>query len=215
MKPYGIYLFDFDYTLADSSAGIVMCFQTVLKKNGYGDITDEGIKRTIGKTLEDSFSVLTGVTDTGMLQRLKDEYIGQAALHMTANTRLFPETGSVLSELKNRGARLGIISTKYRYTIAELLDRDFPPGFFDIVVGCEDVREPKPSPEGLNYAMACLNGGRENTLYIGDSIIDAQVAEAAAVDFCGVLHGMTTRDELSVYPHKLIARDLTALIEQD
>ncbi|MCD8173230.1 MAG: HAD-IA family hydrolase [Alistipes sp.] len=215
MKPYGIYLFDFDYTLADSSAGIVMCFQTVLKENGYGNITDQAIKRTIGKTLEDSFSVLTGVTDTGMLQRLKDEYVGQAALHMTANTRLFPETGSVLSELKNRGARLGIISTKYRYTIAELLDRDFPPGFFDIVVGCEDVREPKPSPEGFNYAMAYLNGGRENTLYIGDSIIDAQAAEAAGVDFCGVLHGMTTRDELSVYPHKVIARDLTALIEQD
>ena len=59
---YTTYLFDFDYTLADSSRGIVMCFRHVLERNGYTDVTDEAIRRTIGKTLEESFSILTGVT---------------------------------------------------------------------------------------------------------------------------------------------------------
>ena len=55
---YTTYLFDFDYTLADSSRGIVTCFRNVLNRHGYTQPTDDDIKRTIGKTLEDSFSIL-------------------------------------------------------------------------------------------------------------------------------------------------------------
>ena len=32
---YTTYLFDFDYTLADSSRGIVTCFRNVLTRHGY------------------------------------------------------------------------------------------------------------------------------------------------------------------------------------
>ena len=32
---YTTYLFDFDYTLADSSRGIVTCFHNVLTRHGY------------------------------------------------------------------------------------------------------------------------------------------------------------------------------------
>ena len=49
---YKVYLFDFDYTLADSSRGIVTCFRHVLDRHGYTSPTDDDIKRTIGKTLE-------------------------------------------------------------------------------------------------------------------------------------------------------------------
>ncbi len=47
MKKYRTYLFDFDYTLADSSKGIVLCFQNVLHNNGYTDVDNHTIKRTI------------------------------------------------------------------------------------------------------------------------------------------------------------------------
>lgn len=60
---YKTYLFDFDYTLADSSRGIVKCFRIVLTRHQYLTVTDEAIKRTIGKTLEESFSILTGITN--------------------------------------------------------------------------------------------------------------------------------------------------------
>lgn len=52
---YTTYLFDFDYTLADSSRGIVTCFRNVLNKHGYTNVTDEDINASIGKTLEDLF----------------------------------------------------------------------------------------------------------------------------------------------------------------
>lgn len=209
---YTTYLFDFDYTLADSSRGIVTCFHNVLTRHGYTEVTDDDIKRTIGKTLEDSFSILTGVTDAGQLAGFKAEYRKEADTHMTVNTVLFLETKSVLTALKDSGARIGIISTKYRFRIKELLDQHFPEDFMDIIVGGEDVKAAKPSPEGLLLAIKRLHVSKAETLYIGDSTVDAETAQAAGVDFAGVTHGVTTAKELEKYPHRKIMNTLEELL---
>ena len=209
---YTTYLFDFDYTLADSSRGIVTCFRNVLTRHGYTEVTDDDIKRTIGKTLEDSFSILTGVTDAGQLAGFKAEYRKEADTHMTVNTVLFLETKSVLTALKDSGARIGIISTKDRFRIKELLDQHFPEDFMDIIVGGEDVKAAKPSPEGLLLAIKRLHVSKAETLYIGDSTVDAETAQAAGVDFAGVTHGVTTAKELEKYPHRKIMNTLEELL---
>ena len=211
-KNYKAYLFDFDYTLADSSKGIVMCFRKVLENNGHFGISDEEIKRTIGKTLEESFSIMTGITDKETLTAYRKEYVAQADVHMTANTFLFPETIKVLSKLKNTGAYIGIISTKYRYRIMELLGKKLPEDFLDIIIGGEDVKQAKPSPEGLNLAIEKLGVKKEEVMYLGDSTVDAETAKNAGVDFIGVLHGMTTKEELQAYPHILIGDTLDVII---
>ena len=41
---YTTYLFDFDYTLADSSRGIVTCFRNVLNRHGYTHPTEMCIR---------------------------------------------------------------------------------------------------------------------------------------------------------------------------
>lgn len=210
---YTTYLFDFDYTLADSSRGIVTCFRNVLTRHEYMDVTDEEIKRTIGKTLQESFSILTGVTNAEELEGFRKEYSKEADEHMTINTVLFLETKPVLIALKDAGARIGIISTKYRYRIKEFLDRHFPPNFMDIIIGGEDVKIAKPSPEGVLLAIKQLHTTKPETLYIGDSTIDAETAQAAGVTFAGITHGVTTAQELAKYPHWKIMSTLEELLE--
>lgn len=209
---YTTYLFDFDYTLADSSKGIVMCFRTVLNRHGYKNSSDEDIKRTIGKTLEASFSILTGITDINSLFKLKKEYENEANQYMNINTHFYPESIQVLQSLKQQGAKLGIISTKYRYRINDFLINYFSQDFFDIVIGGEDVSEHKPSPEGLLRAIEQLKVDKAKVLYIGDSTVDAEAAQRAEVKFAGVLHGMTGKQELQKYPHDSIMTNLTELI---
>lgn len=208
---YTTYLFDFDYTLADSSQGIVKCFRIVLEANGYMDITDEDIKRTIGKTLENSFSILTGVKDEDTLEEYRQAYSNEANHYMTINTFLFNDAKETLIQLKNQGAKLGIISTKYRYRIIEFLNTQFPTDFFDIIIGGEDVKHHKPSPEGLLKAIELLNVNKSEVLYLGDSIVDAETGQAASVDFAGVLNGMTSQQELEAYPHKMMLSELSQL----
>lgn len=211
MKSYNVYLFDFDYTLADSSRGIVTCYRNVLERHHHTGITDEAIKRTIGKTLQESFSIMTGITDADTLEMYRKEYVKEADTHMTVNTFLFPETIEVLTRLKKNGAKLGIISTKYRYRIMELLGKKLPENFLDIIVGGEDVQHPKPAPEGVLFAIGHLGCRKEDVLYVGDSTVDAETAQAAQVDFAGVLHGATTYDELAAYPHVAIMKTLDEL----
>ena len=194
MKRYTTYIFDFDYTLVDSSRGIVTCFRHVLGNHGHTGVTDTEIKRTIGKTLEESFSILTGITEAGTLADYKREYVKAADVHMTANTFFFPETIEVLEALKSQGAVLGI-------------------GLVDFIVGGEDVKAAKPDPEGLLLAIGrASGGGKSEVLYVGDSVVDAATAQAAGTDFSGVLHGMTTREELEAYPHVAIVDDLRGIL---
>ena len=208
---YTTYLFDFDYTLADSSRGIVICFRNVLERHGHTGISDEAIKRTIGKTLEDSFSILSGITAPETLAEYKKEYVKEADTYMTVNTFFFPETVTVLKTLKSQGAQIGIISTKFRFRIREMVDQHFPKDFFDIIIGGEDVKQAKPDPQGIKKALRRLHRRKSETLYIGDSTVDAETAQAAKVDFVGVLNGMTTREELMVYPHRQILDNLSLL----
>lgn len=104
MKHYNTYLFDFDYTLADSSRGIIQCFQNVLKQHGFTEISDYAIKRTIGKTLEESFSILTGITDAAVLEGLRKEYVKQADVYMTAPDTPFPGNTRGTDDLETAGS---------------------------------------------------------------------------------------------------------------
>ena len=148
-----------------------------------------------------------------LIYKKEDEQ--EANEFMNINTFRYPETIKVLQTLKKRGAKLGIISTKYRYRIKDLLNNYLPEDFFDIIIGGEDVTEHKPSPQGLLMAIEQLQVEISDVLYIGDSTVDAEAAQHAKVDFAGVLHGMTTKEELLPFPHSLIMNDLTELISKD
>ena len=117
----------------------------------------------------------------------------------------------MLKTLKSQGAQIGIISTKFRFRIREMVDQHFPKDFFDIIIGGEDVKQAKPDPQGIKKALRRLHRRKSETLYIGDSTVDAETAQAAKVDFVGVLNGMTTREELMVYPHRQILDNLSLL----
>jgi phosphoglycolate phosphatase len=132
---------------------------------------------------------------------------------MSKNTMLFEDTVRTLKALKQNGINTGIVTTKYHFRIDETLDLHGVSEFFDIIIGGEDVKTPKPSPEGLLLAIDSLNAKIRNTLYIGDSLIDAKTALAASVDFAAVTTGTTTEHEFSQYPCVKISKSLSELFQ--
>ncbi|NDW10306.1 HAD family hydrolase [Dysgonomonas sp. 520] len=215
LQAYNTFIFDFDYTLANSSKGILMCFHTVLRRHHFSGITDDMIKRTIGMTLEDSFAQLTGLGDKETLLNFKTEYKKEADMVMSANTHFYPEALSFLKRIREISInnKIGIVSTKESSTIGKTIDEYNVQGLFDIIIGIEEVRVAKPDPEGLLLAVSRLNSTTDKTLYFGDSIIDAKTAHSAGVDFVAVTTGATTKDELSSYPHKAILSSFASVIE--
>lgn len=84
----------------------------------------------------------------------------------------------------------------------------------DVIVGGEDVKVPKPSPEGLLLAIDSLNEKLSNVLYIGASLIDSKTALAANVDFAAVTTGTTKGTEFSQCPYVKIVNSLSELFNE-
>ena len=95
--------------------------------------------------------------------------------------------------------RTGIVSTKFRYRIDSLLARDDLSHLFDIIIGGEDVEREKPDPTGLSVAVDRLGAPADSTLYVGDSVTDAETAKRAGVPFAAVLTGTTEAEAFSEY----------------
>lgn len=210
---YTTYIFDFDYTLANSEQGIVMCFEMLFADEGYGPYPREQICSTIGMTMYDAMALLTGETNADRIHELIYLYkIRYSDKYMVANTHLYPQTLPMLQRLKAKGARVCIVSTKTRSRIQQTIDKDDLHSLIDCVIGIEDVQEAKPSPQGIQeiqqrYGLSC-----NEILYIGDSLIDAQTAQHAGVDFAAVTTGTTTADQFTAFPHVQIMSDLSELL---
>jgi phosphoglycolate phosphatase-like HAD superfamily hydrolase len=57
--------------------------------------------------------------------------------------------------------------------------------FFHTIVSVENVKQPKPSPDGL---LQILNGRDPgDALYVGDNVDDALASQAASMPFVGIL----------------------------
>ena len=183
-------LFDFDFTLGDSSAGIVECVNHALTRMGLDEAAPEAIASTIGLSLETMFGRLTSL-DGSRAPEFRAWFIAHADRIMTSRTTLYPWTAELLRELKSRGYRLGIVTTKRSYRILEVLERERLSGVLDIIVGSDMVTVPKPSPEGLLLAVRRLGVPAPSVLYAGDTVTDAEAAHAAGIPFAAVLSGTT------------------------
>lgn len=162
-------------------------------------------------TLEDSFAQLTGINDKDRLSTLKQEYILEADIIMSDRTIFYPDALSLIRKIKEKNKQVGIISTKQSRIIRESTDKYNVTDLFDIIIGMEDVKMTKPDPEGILLAMQKLSAQPQQIIYFGDNTIDAMTALAANVDFIGTTTGMTTREELSQYPHVQIVSALSEI----
>ena len=90
-----------------------------------------------------------------------------------------PDLLNLLSFLKS-GYKTAV-ATNRSNTIRPLLDDFGLTPYFDLVVSCLDVARPKPDPEALTLIMDRLGVGKEETIFIGDSEVDAETALRAGV----------------------------------
>jgi phosphoglycolate phosphatase len=205
--------FDFDYTLADSSRGAVECINFALKNLGLPAVTDEEAFQTIGLSLPDTFRCLAGKRSDEQHREFISLFIHRADQIMADLTVLFKSVPKTISKLKKQGFTLGIVSTKFHYRIEAILDRESLLHAFDIIIGGEDVSKHKPDPEGLLKAMEKAQSLPSDTLYVGDSLVDAETAKRAGVSFIAMLTGTAVKDSFEGYEVYRFADRFQDLIE--
>lgn len=186
-------IFDFDYTLGDSTMGIVLSVNYGLEKLGHPKKEVETIRKTIGMSLRDTYFTLTDSQNEEEAQEFARLFKEKADEVMVVNTSLYAGVQEVLEKLKSKGLKTGIVTTKYHFRIEQILNKFQANHLIDFIVGADDVKIEKPNPEGLLWVVKQLELKKEEVLYVGDSLIDARTAGNADISFAGVLTGTTTR----------------------
>lgn len=208
---YKALVFDFDYTLGDGTDAIATCFRYGMTTLGYEAPDRESVRYTIGMTLANAFIKLTGVTDEAIVARFEERYKEKANEILTAGTKLYPYAKAMLEELRRSELKIGIVSTKYSFRVTDILAKYNMEKLPGVVVGGGDVTEKKPSPEGLLKAIEVLGVDKNEVLYIGDHVIDAETAMRADVDFAGVLTGTNKIEDFQKYPYQYIEENVGIL----
>jgi len=99
------------------------------------------------------------------------------------DSSLYPEVREVLSELKRRELKVGLISTAYEEEIQFILRQaNLEKTAFDIIVGVDTMKKFKPNPEIFKYAISKLDVKPEESMFVGDNVeADYEGAENAGI----------------------------------
>jgi beta-phosphoglucomutase len=107
---------------------------------------------------------------------------------------VFPDVEMVLKSLSEKFA-LALVSNTSR----EYFERSFPRHLamlFRETIFAGEVDNPKPSPEPLLKVMESLGIGPDECCYVGDSVLDVQMAKTAGVRIFAVATGDNSGEEL-------------------
>ncbi len=206
-------IFDFDFTLADSSKGTYKCINYALKRLDYPVVSIKETNKTIGLSLENTFEKLTGKRELEVKNQFKQLFIECADRQMAKNTFIYKTVPKTIKIIKENNIKTGIVSTKFRYRINDILDRYKIKEYFDLVIGGEDVTNNKPDPEGINKFISVLELKKDDCVLIGDSLIDAETAKNAEISFIPILTGTTTKEDFKSYNSLLCLDEFSDIIK--
>ena len=196
MSKYGYIIFDFDGTVVDTGEGILKSLQYSFEQMGHEvpDLSD--LKRFIGPPVYYSYTHFYGISEDEVQtyiikyrERYKEKGIYECELY-SGMTEL-------LTELRRRGVKLGVASSKPEHLIYSVADYLNITEMFDVIVGVKTDNSNHSTKTGLVLEAMKLLGARDkkDVLMVGDRCFDIDGAAGAGVDSCGALWGYGNKEE--------------------
>jgi phosphoglycolate phosphatase len=194
---YKAILFDLDGTLTESGDGITRSVQYALEKIGKPEPDVEALQVFVGPPLLEQFMRYADVDEeTG--KKAVEYYRERYSVTGIYENRLYPGVEKMLSELKQKGYRLAIASSKPEYYILQILDYFRIYEYFDVIVGSEMNGGRTRKSEVIEEALRLLKleNHRDQVVMVGDKEHDVLGAREAGVSCIAVTYGYGTEEEL-------------------
>lgn len=201
---------DFDGTLVDSrpliEAGMAHALDALGQPRSVmaewlkyvGLPVEAGIRNTFGPLGLDGDTVLKAYRSFGHVEH---EHL----------LRPFEGISELLAELRSRGQRMGVATSKRTVPLMRQLARFGWETWFDPIVTPDDVTHGKPHPESLVLMQARTGLAAEEILMVGDTPFDLDMAKAAGVPSLAVGHGFYPEAALAACGPRAYAPDTAAL----
>jgi phosphoglycolate phosphatase len=194
-RRFRLIVFDWDGTLADSTALIVTSLREACRDLGVA-IPDEAAARyVIGLGLDDALRHVAPEVPPARYPELTARYRTHF-LSRDAEVPLFEGVGAMLAELETRGFLLAIATGKSRRGLIRALAQQGIAGHF-VATRCADEGLAKPHPDMLLHLLGLTGVRAAEALMIGDTTHDLELARNAGTSALAVAYGAHSRTSLS------------------
>lgn len=178
-------LFDLDGTLLDSKELIYRSFvHTFEKFYPNHELSDAELDSFFGPPLNVTFAKYTN--DSKQIEEMIDYYRQYNLEAHDELVNLFPGVKETIKYLSKHNYKLGVISAKKSDLVNHALEIFKIKEYFDIVIGQDEVKNPKPNPEGILLATRKLKSNR--AVYVGDSVSDIEAGKNAKIKTCAIAY---------------------------
>lgn len=193
-RRFQLLVFDWDGTVADSTAPIVNAVQAAYRDLNLPPPTENAARYIIGLELGKAFTTLSPEQPERMITDLLERYRYHYLLS-DAEIPLFGGMAALLEKLDRQHYLLGVATGKSRKGLDRALKQNYLTKRFH-ATRCADESFSKPHPEMLLYVMGRLGVTPEQTLMIGDTSHDLLMAKNARVPALAVSYGAHDQDIL-------------------
>ena len=206
MSQFDFVIFDFDGTVADTGEGILKSLQYSFYAMG-SDVPDmSDLKRFIGPPVYYSYTHFYGVSENEVeayIRKYRERYKEKGIYEC----KLYDGMRELILELKSRGVKTGIASSKPEHLIYSVADFLGVTDLFDAIAGVKsDNSRHSTKRDIILEAMEKLGAAdKERVLMVGDRCFDMEGAAAAGVKSCGALWGYGNKEEFMDYKADFIA----------
>ena len=182
---YNTYLFDFDGTLVDSMPSYIAAMLRILDENNIKyekDIVKIITPLGYAGTAEYYKKLVVTQSKNEMIKAMKNYAYDEYAYNIQAKENVI----SVLIELKNKGAKLNILTASPHTVLDPCLKRLGIFDLFDNVWSCDDFMTTKSNPEIYFMVAEKIRKPIDEILFLDDNYNADKTAKSAGMKVCGV-----------------------------
>lgn len=206
---YKLIVFDWDGTLYDSADFIVRSMQRTISDFDLTMPPPEKLRYVIGLSFEHAITYLFPDTPQNMQVDFEKKFREYIYANDNHEPTLFSGVRETLHALQTKNFWLAIATGKSR----EGLDHDvnfFQVGDYFLTSRCANETQSKPHPQMLLEILDELGAMPAETLMVGDTVFDMELAMNAGVDGLAVTYGVHTQDAL----HKVATQGVITSIAE-
>ena len=194
MKQIDLIIFDLDGTLINSLKDIAVSLNYALEVLGLGRLSEEKVMGYIGSGIKKLIEDVLGSESDSRVPAMINLFREHHNKHLLDNTVLYPGVREILEFFSRK--KKAVISNKNKEFSVAVLRGLGAEHYFDVLLGPEDTRERKPSPEPILNVLTRLNIAPLKTVMVGDNPIDVEAGKAANVLTCGVTYGFCKKEDV-------------------
>lgn len=219
-------LFDLDGTLIDTTNLILRCFEHSWQKVCARSHSRERLIATFGIPLRVAMEGLLATEESEFekktveasvqnqrLESLVQEYRLFNAANHDALALPFEGVKETISQLRARGYRIGVVTSKSREMALRGLKLCLLDSLVDAAICLEDTERHKPDPAPILAALDRFGLPPGNAAYIGDSRFDIIAGRAAGVRTVAALWGPYPRTALELENPDHMPESIVDLLE--